>query len=413
MLAHGLGRAVEDATTTIEFPEAGTYRVFVRTKDWVARWKVEGPPGRFQLSINDQPLKETFGTKGAEWFWHDGGEVSITDKSVTLALHDLTGFDGRCDAIYFTKSGNTPPNDSTILSDWRRSQLGLSDKPTQKGPYDLVVIGGGYAGMGAALSASRMGCKVALIQDRPVLGGNGSSEVRVWAKGNIRRGKFPRIGEIIEEFADQATKSPGRKEEFGDDLKEQIVLAEDNIDLFLNHHAYAAKSDGKRIQSVTAFDTRTSEHTEFSGRFFCDSTGHGTIGYLATADWDMQDKDRMGMSNMWAWAELEQEASFPETPWALDLEMKDFPYPRDHHGQWFWESGFNKDAIGDSEGIRDHNLRAVYGAFNAMKNRDGAADHKTAILTWVAYIGGPRESRRLMGDVVLTEEDIVSKRQFP
>jgi hypothetical protein len=412
MLAHGLGKAVSDATTTVKFPETGTYRVFVRTKDWVARWNVKGQPGRFQLLINDKALPETFGTQSAEWFWHEGGQVEVKQTSVKLALHDLTGFDGRCDAIFFTKSDQAPPNESVILSDWRRGQLGLSDKPTQKGPYDLVVIGGGYAGMGAAISGARMGCKVALIQDRPVLGGNGSSEIRVWAMGNIRRGKFPRIGEIIEEFADHATKSPGRKEEFGDDLKEQIVRAEDNIDLFLNHHAYAVKTEGNRIQSVTAFDTRTSEHTEFSGTLFSDCTGHGTIGYLAKADWEMEDKDRMGMSNMWAWDELEQDMSFPETPWALDLEMKDFPYPRDHHGQWFWESGFNKDAVGDAEGIRDHNLRAVFGAFNAMKNGDGADKHKTAILTWVAYIGGPRESRRLMGDVVLTEEDIVSKRQF-
>jgi hypothetical protein len=119
------------------------------------------------------------------------------------------------------------------------------------------------------------------------------------------------------------------------------------------------------------------------------------------------------MSNMWAWDELDEPTEFPETPWALDLSMEDFPYPRDHHGQWFWESGFDKDAVGDAEGIRDWNLRAVYGAFNAMKNRDGAEQHKTAVLTWVAFIGGPRESRRLMGDVVLTQEDIVSKRDFP
>ena len=122
---------------------------------------------------------------------------------------------------------------------------------------------------------------------------------------------------------------------------------------------------------------------------------------------------RMGMSNMWAWDEQEAVVEFPETPWALQLEMEDFPYPHDHHGQWFWESGFDKDPLGDSEGIRDWNLRAVFGAFNAMKNRDGAADHRKAFLTWVAYIGGPRESRRLMGDVVLTEEDVVSKRDFP
>lgn len=119
------------------------------------------------------------------------------------------------------------------------------------------------------------------------------------------------------------------------------------------------------------------------------------------------------MSNMWTWDEADMPAEFPTTPWALDLSMEDFPYPRDHHGQWFWESGFDKDAVGDAEGIRDHNLRAVFGAFNAMKNREGAAEHRNAILTWVAYIGGPRESRRLLGDVVLTQEDIVSKRDFP
>ncbi len=413
LLAHGLGQPLDDATTTVEFPETGTYRVFVRTKDWVARWNAKGQPGRFQLLIDDKPLQETFGTRGANWFWHDGGEIEISSKTAELSLHDLTGFDGRCDAVFFTKSDTAPPNDFEMLSEWRRDQLGLDDTPTQKKPYDLVVVGGGYAGMGAALSGARMGCRVALIQNRPVLGGNGSSEVRVWAKGNIRRGKFPRIGEIIEEFCDHATKSPGTKEEFGDELKEQIVRAEGNIDLFLNHHAYAAKREGNRLKTVTAFDTRTSEHLEFTSTLFSDCTGHGTIGELVDADLEMEDKGRMGMSNMWAWAEVDGETTYPDTSWALDLEMKDFPYPRDHHGQWFWESGFDKDPLSDAEGIRDHNLRAVYGAFNAMKNRDGADKHRNAILTWVAYIGGPRESRRLMGDVVLTQEDIVSKRQFP
>jgi len=119
------------------------------------------------------------------------------------------------------------------------------------------------------------------------------------------------------------------------------------------------------------------------------------------------------MSNMWAWEEGQEKVAFPETPWALDLEMKDFPYPQSHHGQWFWESGYDKDPLGDAEGIRDWNFRAVYGAFNAMKNRDGADKHPKAFLTWMAYIGGTRESRRLKGDVVLTQEDIVAKRQFP
>ncbi len=414
LLAHGLGRPVTDASTTVTFPNTGRYRVFVRTKDWVAPWKAPGTPGRFQVTVNGQALSTEFGTEGADWHWQAGDTVDITDRRVELGLHDLTGFEGRCDAICFVPEGaDPPPNSNEVLPGWRRDLLGLPAEAETEGPYDLVVVGGGYAGMGAAISAARMGCRVALIQNRPVLGGNGSSEVRVWAMGHIRRGKYPRVGEIVEEFCDHATKSPGRYEEFEDAKKEAIVRAEPNIDLFLNHHAWKVDVREKLIDAVWAIDTRTSQQRRFAGRLFADCTGHGTLGYLAGASWDMTPKARMGMSNMWAWDEGTQPTTFPQSPWALDLTMKDFPYPRDHHGQWFWEGGFDKDPIREAELIRDWNLRAVYGAFNAMKNRDGADKHKTASLTWIAYIGGPRESRRLMGDVVLTQEDIVNKRDFP
>lgn len=413
LLAHGLGQPVADASGSVTVPAPGTYRVFVRTKDWVARWEAPGAPGKFQVLIDDKPLAETFGTVGAQWHWQDGGTVSIDKTTFKISLRDLTGFDGRCDAIYLTQGTEPPPNEDAILPTWRRQMLGLGEELATKGPYDLVVIGGGYSGLGAAISAARAGCKVALVQDRGVLGGNGSSEVRVWAKGEIRRGKYPRIGEIVNEVADSASKSPGTYEEFEDAKKEAIVRAEPNIDLFLHHHAYEVEAENNQVKSVTAFDTRTGNRAKFTAPLFADCTGHATIGYLAKADFEMAPAGRMGMSNMWAWDEGEKPAEFPKTPWALDLTMDDFPYPRDHHGQWFWESGFDKDAIGDAEGIRDWNLRAVFGAFNAMKNGDGAAEHKTAFMTWVAFIGGPRESRQLLGDVILTEEDIVEKRAFP
>ncbi len=412
LLAHGLGQPVSDATGSVTVPAAGEYRVFVRTKDWVARWKADGQPGRFQVLIDGKPLAATFGTVGADWHWQDGGTVVLEKPSCEIRLHDLTGFDGRCDAIFLTQGNAAPPNDDSILATWRRKMLGLDSEAKSVEPYDLVVIGGGYSGLGASISAARAGCRVALIQDRSVLGGNGSSEVRVWAQGNVRRGKYRRIGEIIEEVADRASKSPGAYEEFEDAKKEAIVRAEPNIDLFLNHHAYKVDVDDNRIKSIEAFDTRTSQCTKFVAPLFVDCTGHATIGFLAGAELNMEPDGRMGMSNMWAWDEAETPTAFPETPWALDLGMEDFPYPRNHHGEWFWESGFDKDALNDAEGIRDWNLRAVYGAFNAMKNRDGAADHATAFLTWVAFVGGPRESRRLVGDVVLTQEDIVSKREF-
>jgi hypothetical protein len=413
LLAHGLGKPVADAVTTVALPAAGEYRVFVRTKDWVARWNAPGSPGRFQVAVNGRPLAEAFGTTGAAWGWQDGGTVTLPAGEATVGLRDLTGFDGRCDCIVFTTEQAPPPNDSGILAAWRRTALGLPAEPAVKGPYDLVVIGGGYSGMGASISAARMGLKVALVQDRPVLGGNGSSEIRVWAMGLIRRGKYPRIGEIVEEFCDHAKKSPGTYEEFGDTKKEQVVRAEPKIDLFLNTHAFSVERDGKQIRSVTGLDTKTSRELRFTGRFFCDATGHATIGHLAGAETVMEPKGRMGMSNMWAWDEADAPQAFPPTPWALPLTMADFPYPRDHHGQWFWESGFDKDPLSDAEGIRDWNLRAVFGAWNAMKNGDGADKHTNAGLTWVAAIGGPRESRRILGDVVLTQDDIVGKKEFP
>ena len=439
LLAHGLGRPVEDAVHTLPGDRlpAGEITAWVRTKDWVARWNAEGTPGRFQLLVGGTPLQAELGTVGKEWGWHQAGTFTHDGRSdLELRLRDLTGLDGRADAIYLTAGTGEALETERDGVDrrWRRRLAGLPDQRTLREGYDLVVVGGGYSGMGAAISAARMGCKVALIQNRGVLGGNGSSEVRVWSMGLIRRGRFPRLGEIVAEFADEASKSPGQAEEFGDELKERIVRAEPNIELFLHTHAFGVErgepvpvevpttTDGsgedtrterqRPITGVVTLNVRTGEESLVRGRLFCDATGHGTIGALAEAQWDMTATGRMGMSNMWRWDEAAEPTSFPETPWALQLSMDDFPYPRDHHGQWFWESGFDKDAIGDAEGIRDWNLRAVYGAFHAMKNGDGAADHANAVLTWVAYIGGPRESRRLLGDVLLTQDDIVSKREF-
>ncbi len=415
LLAHGLGTPVEDATTTVTFPKEGTYRVFVRTKDWVGRWNAPGKPGRFQLLIDGTPLKETFGTKFAEWMWHPGGTVEIKNKQVKLALHDLTGFDGRCDAILFTDDAamGLPPSDPAPMAAWRKQMLGLPEAPLDGGKFDLVVVGGGYAGACAAVSAARMGCKVALIQDRAVLGGNGSSEIRVWPQGLTRRGLFPRLGEIVEELMDRPKQSPGPDHEWDDAKREALVRAEKNISLFLNHHVFQVEKKGSRLAAVLALDVRNSAVRRFAGTLFVDCTGHATVGFLAGADHTTKDRGHMGMSNMWRWKTNNTPVSFPDTPWALDLRMKDFPYPGKFAGEWFWESGFDSDPIRDLEYVRDWNLRAVFGAFNAMKNRDGKDKHETAQLEWVAYVGGTRESRQLLGGVILTKEDIVEKKQFP
>ncbi len=412
LLAHGMGRPVQDATTTVELPATGKWRVHVRTKDWVARWKAPGQPGRFQVLVNGKPLETTFGTQGAEWFWQDGGTVDLAERRITLALHDLTGFEGRCDAIAFTRD-NAPPAGVQALAAWRKQVLALPQQPREMGEFDLVVVGGGYGGLGSAISAARMGCKVALIQDRPVLGGNGSSEIRVWSQGGTTLGKYPRLGEIVEEFADRAKSSPGPSETFEDGKKETIVRNEKNISLFLNTQAFAVEMKNRRIAAILAREVPTSTEMRFGARLVVDATGHGTIGALAGAEFDMAEKGHMGMSNMWVWSEAGSPQTFPEAPWALPLAMKDFPYPNRGKGEWFWEGGFNRHPINDLEYVRDWNLRAVYGAFNAMKNGDGKDKHVNARLDWIAFIGGTRESRLLRGDLVLTREDIINKVEYP
>jgi hypothetical protein len=419
LLAHGLGKPVRDAETKVKFSEAGAYHVFARTKDWVAKWNAPGAPGKFQVLLDSKPLPHTFGTTNAEWFWENGGTIEIDSAGeYTIALRDLTGFDGRCDALFLTTDVKARPPETRHE---RKVLMGLPDVAPETAQFDLVVVGGGYSGLGTAISAARQGLKVALVQDRPVLGGNGSSEIQVWAQGGTRRGPFPALGEIVEEFSDRAKNSPGLPDEFGDAKKESVVRAEKNITLFLNSHAIGVEMDSAKssIRSVTVLDTRTGTEQRLRAKFFADCTGHGTLGALAGAKHRMLEEGHLGMSNMWKWEEANSSRDWPDTPWALQLSMGDFPPTKKAEGptpfwkgEWFWESGFNKHPIKELESMRDWNLRAVYGAFSAMK-REQKEKFANAELVWVAAIGGTRESRLLDGDVILTRENIEQQKAFP
>jgi hypothetical protein len=426
LLAHGMGRTVLDAETLVQFPAKGKYHVWVRTRDWAA---YPTGPGAFDLLINNQRVENTFGVNGnSKWNWEYGGVVTIRKTNVLISLRDLTGFEGRCDAIYFSTEKNPAlPNTKESIDILRKKMLNIPEKPKNAGEFDFVVTGGGMAGTCAAIAAARMGLKVALIQDRPVLGGNNSSEVRVHLVGRSDQNLYPKLGGIVRELGlpDQGNANPdGNK--YGDDHKEKLVRAEKNIALFLSTHACGAEKDGNRIIAVIARDVRTNQEMRFPGKVFADCTGDGTIGYLAGADFFMgrenkevynesfapakTDSFTLGTSNLWVAKNKGVPSGFPQCPWALQFSDE---YHIDRpNADWEWETGFgNLNTIYEAEQVRDHNFRAIYGNWAYLKNHknDKYANYE---LDWVSYTGGKRESRRLLGDHILTQNDIDSTKFY-
>lgn len=417
LIAHGLGKPVADASTEADVPENGDYKVWVRTLDWSKRIGRPASAGTFTLSLDGEKIGETLGAGKPEWQWQLAGTKALKKGKTKISLTDLTGFDGRVDAILFSSDKNLLPPEKAGIHDrlkWNISGVPTAIEETKK--YDLVVIGGGYGGLGAAISAARMGAKVALIQNREVLGGNGSSEIRVWAMGNMPPSEY-KFSDIIKEIEDKAKASPAPAEQFVDDKKEEVVRAEKNIDLFLGNHAYGLEMKDGKIAAANILEIATGKLQKIPGTLFADCTGHGFIGQWAGADLVMAEDGRMGMSNMWTWTKTGKDKPFPEQPWMLKFGEKDFPYPRDGHAEWFWESGFNSHPIDELEQTRDYNLLANFSAWNSIKNysahaaRDPRA-HADAELTWMAYIGGTRETQQLLGEVVLEGKDVEKKTPF-
>lgn len=435
LLAHGLGEPVADAGDLVKFHAPGTYRVWVRTRDWTGPWKKQdtpfntravGSPGVFQVLINGTPLETIFGESGAAWHWEDGGLVEIGALQASLALHDLTGFEGRCDAVLFSRDLEfLPPDGGVALHLLRKECLGYPDPPPLARPFDLVVAGGGIAGTCAALAAARSGLKVALIQDRPVLGGNNSSEVRVWLGGRINQEPYPRIGDVVAQLEPEQAAHYGAQntaEIYEDERRIDLVRAEPNLKLYLGWRVTAVQVEDRRIRWVVAQEVVSGRQIRFGGALFADCTGDGDLGAQAGADYEMTMTGHLGPSNLWHVIDTGEAQSFPRCPWALDLSESPFPGRQELSGQfsgkglkslggWFWESGFDAHPILELEQVRDLNFRAMYGAWDALKNIDQV--FPTYRLNWAAYISGVRESRRLLGEVILTQDDVIEAKAYP
>lgn len=423
LMAHGLGTPVGAASTQVTFPESGTYYVYVRTYNWTSPWKDGEGPGMFKLSVNGKKLSPVLGNLGNVWMWQEAGKITVGNHlELTLGLHDLTGFNGRCDAIYFTtEKGAVPPASGKDLEAFRRKALQLPDTPSSTGTFDLVVVGGGIAGMSAAISAARLGCKVALINDRPVLGGNNSSEIRVHLGGRIEAGPYKELGNLQKEFGPSKEGNAQPGENYEDHKKFAAIANEKNITLFSNYRAIGVEKEGSHIKTVIARHIESGEELGFSAPLFSDCTGDGTVGYLAGADYRMgresreefgestapekADKMTMGASVQWYSVDNGKPCAFPDFNYGVEFNDKNSE--KVMMGEWTWETGMNYDQINDFERIRDYGLLVVYSNWSYLKNQfKENMQYRNRKLGWVAYVAGKRESRRLMGDYILKEDDL-------
>ena len=428
LMAHGIGAPVKDASTIIKMPSTGEYNIYVRTFNWTSPWHKGEGPGKFNLLIDKESTGVTLGSKGAEWMWQYAGKVNVTDKELEVGLRDLTGFNGRVDAVYFTQGSAAPPNDINLLTSFRNKKLKKDIKLKKAGSYDLVVIGGGVAGVSASISAARLGLKVALIHDRPVLGGNNSSEVRVHLGGRIKEGPYPALGDVVNEIGPTRSGNAQPAAYYEDDKKLEMVLAEKNITLFNNYRAFDVKMKNRKIEKVIAKNIETSEELAFKGTYFADCTGDGTIGYLAGADYlmgreskadfnepsalDERDKLTMGSSVQWYSNKTDSTVVFPEFKYGLDINSGNVE--KVTMGEWNWETGMNFDQIKDFERVRDYGMLVVYSNWSFLKNHsDNKEKYQNRKLDWVAYVAGKRESRRLLGDIILTEQDLIDHILYP
>ncbi len=451
LLATGVGKSVEDAVTTVPVVKAGRYRLWVRCRDWFP----SHAPGQFQVSVAGKASATSFGkARDDEWRWVDGGEFSLKAGEIELRLHDTTGWWGRCDALVLAAEGFRPEDRATLLAKQRLTHAGVSGTVKVMSGYDVVVVGGGSSGLGAALAAARCGIKVAFIQDRPVLGGNGSDEIRVPPMGMIGNAadKVNVTGIAEEIFPVQ-----GWTNFASSSYIEKIVAAEDNIDLHLNTRATGVEmSDVETIGAVMAIDVHSGRRLRFVAPLFVDTTGHGWVGHYAGAHSRMGTEARAQFDEPMAPIDARShtmgnslyKAVFEDTGKPTEFVRPDWAYkwekPSDFDGvqrrikeairpaefeaavpgkgrrirsttglglagtyTWYVETGGMSDTIQDAERIRDELFRIHIGLWNYAKNHDPKtrAFCRTRRMSWLNYVPGVRESRRLMGDYIMTQRD--------
>ena len=315
--------------------------------------------------------------------------------------------------------------------------------------YDVAVVGGGLSGVCAAIAAARHGARCALIQSRPVLGGNASSEMRMHVTGaNCHNGKKDMVetGILLELQLENKKRNPYHSFSIWDSILWEKTRYQENLDLYLNTTLISAQAEDGIIKDITCYQMSTETTIKFGAKIFVDATGNGTLGFIAGAEYrigsegkeefqepnapDTPNGTTMGNTLLFIAERKEEPVPFEKPAWAYSFTEEDLQY-RGHgemslsHGEngvkedynadsgywWIELGGTSRDIIGESEKITEELWKCVYGIWDHIKNHGdhGAANYA---LSWVGAVPGIRESRRLAGDYMLRETDIMSNRIF-
>jgi hypothetical protein len=302
---------------------------------------------------------------------------------------------------------------------------------------DLVIVGGGLSGTCCAITAAREGLKVMLVQDRPVLGGNASSEVRLWVLGATshmgNNNRWSREGGVIDEIlVENMYRNPDGNAVIFDTVLLDKVVSEPNITLLLNTAVMEVAKSGESIESVRAFCSQNSKAYVLKAPLFCDASGDGVVGFLAGAAFRMGAETReefneqfapekeygelLGHSLYFYSKDVGRPVDFVAPAYALQ-DITKIPRYRKFNAKeygcnlWWVEYGGRLDTVHDTEAIKWELWRVIYGVWNHIKNSGQFPEARNLTLEWVGTIPGKRESRRFEGDYILTQQDIVEQRR--
>ncbi len=429
------GEPVASAKTGFAVDKPGTYRLWVRTRNWLRDFG----PGRFYVQVDGVRAGNEMGNLPSEnWGWQIAGDVQLTAGTHELAVEDTTGYFPRVAAFLITDDMDYTPSPEWARARLvRASLLGQDEKAQDSGPWDVVVAGAGPGGIPAAVAAAREGMKVALVHSRPMLGGNASNEATVGFDGAyIHHPGFRESGipEELRRIRDQYDVTWQK-------AIEMLVESVPNITVFLNTEVIDAEVSGGHIAAAVAQNTMTGMRMRFPAKMYVDATGDGWLGYYAgavyrvgrEAKWQYDEEkaphfaDNRSMSGCLMSGERDRQmlsyyaedvgapAPFCAPKWAQILPEKLHRSPgRVHTGEWWIENPTDYDDLFEAERVRDRLMVISIAYFHWLKNHYEKRDLvRNMKMTGFPAYNAKRESRRLIGDYVLRQEDCTSGRPFP